>query len=236
MKAYSNGLQFTWLGHATWLIKTPGGKRVLIDPWLGNPRFPDAWRGRVEPVDVILITHGHDHHIADVVAVAKRTGAVVVGIHDLLAWLQTKGVENVASLNMGGSREVAGLTITMTNAVHSSSTVDGGRSVALGEPCGFVVTFENGYTLYNTGDTAVFGDMALIAELYHPDIVILPVGDNSTMGPREAAKAIELMRARRVLPNHFGTSAELTGTPEELRTLVDDQVEIIVLEPGDTLG
>jgi L-ascorbate metabolism protein UlaG (beta-lactamase superfamily) len=236
MNVLNNGVALTWLGHASWLLETPGGKRVLLDPWLGNPKCPPAFQGHaLDPVDLILVTHGHSDHVADVEPIARRTGALVVGIFDLTTWLAGKGLTKVSGMNKGGTQAIDGIRVTLTDAVHSSSYMEHGESQDLGDPCGLVIELENGYRIYNTGDTAVFGDMKLIAELYRPDLVILPIGDHFTMGPREAAKAIELMGARRVVPNHFGTFPLLTGTPEALRALLPPEVELLVLEPGETL-
>ncbi len=238
MNILNNGVEITWLGHGTWLIKTPGGKRVLIDPFLeGNPSCPTEYQGEgLGDIDLILATHGHADHIGDLIPVAQRTGAPVVAIFEVASWAERKGVSNVLGMNKGGTLEIAGLKVTLVDAVHSSSLIDDGQSIDMGDPCGIVLTLENGYTIYDAGDTAVFGDMKLIAELYEPDLVILPIGDHFTMGPREAAKAIELLGARRVVAQHHGTFPVLTGTPDALRDLVGDEVEILAIEPGQTLS
>lgn len=236
MTAINQGFALTWLGHATWLLETPGGRRVVFDPWLGNPSCPEAFRGDgLGPVDLILVTHGHFDHITDLVPLAQRTGATVVAIFDLTSWLATKGIGKTLGLNKGGTVEVEGLQISLTQAVHSSSLMEGDTACDLGDPCGIVLRLENGYCIYNAGDTDVFGDMALIAELYRPDLVMLPIGDHFTMGPRGAAKAIDLLGARRVVPQHYGTFPLLTGTPEALRAIVGSGVEILAVEPGGTI-
>lgn len=230
--------RLTWLGHATWLLQSPGGRRVLVDAWIdGNPSCPDAFKeGGVDPVDLILVTHGHGDHIGDLVATAGRTGAQVVGIHELCVWLGAQGVENVSGMNKGGTQETMGLKVTMTHAVHSSSHTEGDTIVYLGEAAGYVIEMEDGLRVYAAGDTAVFSDMALIGELYRPHLAILPVGDHYTMGPREAAVAARLLGVRKILCEHVGTFPVLTGTPEALRGLVDAQVEVIGFEPGETLS
>ncbi len=148
---------------------------------------------------------------------AKATGATVVGIWEVMSWLGTKGVQAVEPMNKGGTITAKGLRITMTDAAHSSSFDDNGI-VYLGEPAGFVVKLENGQTLYYAGDTALFGDMKLIGELYRPDIAFLPIGDRFTMGPDTAAIAAKWLGVKQVVPMHWGTFPLLTGTPEHVET------------------
>jgi L-ascorbate metabolism protein UlaG (beta-lactamase superfamily) len=219
----------TWLGHATFRFDTPGGKRVYIDPFLnGNPKCPES---EVEPerVDVIAITHGHGDHLGDTVEIAKKHGCTVIAPVELADWLQIKhGLQNVLDPNKGGTVSVDGLKFTLTNAHHSSSNND---LEYMGEPCGIVVEVENGTKLYFAGDTCVFGDMALIARIYSPDVAILPIGDHYTMGPREAAVALELLDVKRCVPCHYGTFPALTGTPQALRELAPN-VQVEDIEPG----
>jgi L-ascorbate metabolism protein UlaG (beta-lactamase superfamily) len=236
MNVLNNGLELTWLGHATWIMRTPGGKRLLFDPWLGNPKCPERYRhDGVGDLDAILVSHGHFDHVADLEAIAKSSGAPVVAIFDLTAWLERKGVTHAVGLNRGGTATVAGLKITLTPAVHSSSLIEDDGPMDLGDPCGFVIELENGFKVYNSGDTDVFGDMALIAELHSPDLAMLSIGDHFTMGPRGAAKAVELLRVKRVVPQHYGTFPLLSGTPEALQALVPPDVAVLVVEPGETL-
>lgn len=230
-----SGLSITWLGHATFIIGTPGGKRIVTDPWLeGNPACPDG-RKRVTAADLILLSHGHSDHSGDVVAVARATQAPVVAIVELATWLERKGLQNVVGMNIGGTTSVAGLEVSMVPAVHSSSVVEDGVTVYLGPATGFVVRLENGQTLYFAGDTALFGDMRLIGEMFKPDIAFLPIGDHYTMGPDAAARACALLGVRQVVPMHFGTFPLLTGTPDRLKHLVEPNgIDVLVLKPGET--
>ena len=228
-------LSFTWLGHGTFLFCSPGGKRLLIDPWVAtNPVCPEASK-KIRELDLMLLTHGHDDHTADAVSIGRATLARVIAPYELALWLQQKGLQSVTGMNRGGTIEAAGLSITMVPACHSSSIVEDGRIVYLGEPCGYVIRFEDGLTIYFAGDTSIFGDMRLIAELYHPRIAFLPIGDTYTMGPQQAAKACELLGVTQVVPMHYGTFPSLTGTPGRLRELVEPRgVQVIELKPGET--
>lgn len=230
-----SGLSVTWLGHGTFLLRSPGGRRILIDPWLdGNPSCPEGFK-TIDHIDLVLVTHGHFDHIADASAVASRTGATVVGIFEVCQWLASKGVTSTSGMNKGGTQEQHGIRITMVDAKHSSSYVDDGRITYLGEAAGFVLRFENDLCAYFAGDTALFGDMRLIKDLYHPSIAFLPIGDFFTMDPAAAAKAAEFVGAKHVIPMHYGTFPILTGRPEQLRDLLAPLgVEVIDLQPGQT--
>jgi L-ascorbate metabolism protein UlaG (beta-lactamase superfamily) len=226
-------LQITYLGHSAFRLRTPGGKEVLFDPWYtGNPSFPESARPRA--ADLIMVSHGHSDHITDAAAMAKATGATVVGIWEVTSWLGTKGVQNLEPMNKGGTIATHGLRVTMTDARHSSSFDDNGI-VYLGEPAGFVIKLENGQTIYYAGDTSLFGDMKLIGELYKPDIAFLPIGDRFTMGPDTAAMAARWLGVKQVVPMHHSTFPLLTGTPQQLENeLSGSGIEVLVLQPGET--
>lgn len=227
----------TWLGHSTFLLETGSGTRVLLEGWVDhNPATPDNFKGDgLGHIDLILVTHGHGDHVGDSVAIQERTGATIAGMVELMGWLAANGADEakLIDFNKGGTIEAAGLRVTMVDAKHSASAPDGSYA---GEPAGFVIELENGYRIYHAGDTCVFGDMALIGELYAPDLALLPIGDHYTMDPRQAAKALELLGTKDVLGMHYGTFPPLVGRPAHLRELVATQLDVSVheLQPGES--
>ncbi|HEV2388896.1 MAG TPA: metal-dependent hydrolase [Candidatus Acidoferrales bacterium] len=232
----TQGNKITWLGHASFRITTAAGKVVLIDPWVSGPTCP-AHLKKFDRVDTILATHGHSDHFADVPALAKRHKAKVVAIYETALWLGSKGVGNLLPMSKGGTQKVDDMAVTMVHAFHSNGIEDDGKVIYGGDPAGYVVHLPGGLCVYHAGDTALFGDMKWIGELYQPTLALLPIGDLFTMGPREAAHAIRLLGVRHVVPMHYGTFPLLTGTPEALRAEVRDlkTLELHVLKPGDTL-
>jgi L-ascorbate metabolism protein UlaG (beta-lactamase superfamily) len=230
-----NGVQLTWLGHATFRVETPAGKTIIIDPWvMGNPMCPEKDKD-LKKVDVLLCTHGHFDHIGDAVTIAKKHNPTVVAIPELTHWLENKGVNNVAGMNKGGTQTIADIKVTMVHADHSCGIQDGDQLVYGGEACGYVIEFSNRLKIYHAGDTNVFGDMAIIHDLYSPEIAMLPIGDHYTMSPREAAYACNLLRPKTVIPMHFGTFPFLIGRPGELQNLVPD-IDVVELKPGVTIS
>jgi L-ascorbate metabolism protein UlaG (beta-lactamase superfamily) len=221
----------TWLGHASFRVDSQLGKRIYVDPWLGNPKCPKSEQ-EPERIDAIALTHGHDDHVGDTVRLAKSFGCPVIAQVELRGWLAGQGLSEDMSEapNKGGTTEKAGIHFTLTNAFHSSSAPDG---TYLGEACGIVIRLEDDTSIYFAGDTCVFGDMNLIGRLYRPDLAVLPIGGHFTMDPREASVALELLGAERCIPSHYGTFPLLAGTPAELRDLAED-VDIIELQPGET--
>jgi len=230
------GNQLTWLGHATFRINTKDGAVVYVDPWLNNPLCPEDEKS-VKKCDALICTHGHFDHIADAVTVAKQHNPVVVGIFELCAWMEKKGAKPTAPMNKGGTQTVAGIKITMVQAVHSCGIQeDDGSIVYGGEACGYVLELPGGVKLYHAGDTAVFGDMQIIHELYAPEICLLPIGDHYTMSPREAAYACKLLKPKTVIPMHFGTFSLLTGKPAELQRLLGaGGAQVLEMKPGQTI-
>jgi L-ascorbate metabolism protein UlaG (beta-lactamase superfamily) len=223
----------TWLGHASFRLDSPGGKRVYVDPWLDNPKCP-ASETDPERCDVIAVTHGHSDHLGSVVAISEKLGPVpIVAQVELKGWLKEQGAQtdDVPGPNKGGTVEAEGIKFTLTNAFHSSSADDG---TYLGEAAGILIELEDGKKIYFAGDTCVFGDMQLIGRIYAPDLAVLPIGGHFTMDPREAAVACELLGVKRVVPCHYGTFPLLAGTPDELQRLATG-VEVHALEPGESV-
>jgi len=223
----------TWLGHSTFRLDTAGGKRVYIDPFLnGNPKCPEN-EVTPERVDIIALTHAHGDHLGDTIELAKKHNATVVAPVELADWLGINhGLQdNVRDPNKGGTVDVDGVKFTLTHAMHSSSN---DNLEYMGEPCGIIVTSDDGKKAYFAGDTCVFGDMQLIKRLYSPDVAVLPIGGHYTMDPREAAVAVELLGVDRVVPCHYGTFPILKGTPAELQELAPN-VTVEDIEPGGSI-
>jgi L-ascorbate metabolism protein UlaG (beta-lactamase superfamily) len=229
-------LSITWLGHSTFIIGLPTGQRILTDPWLGNPNCPAAFAKpeALKPIDLILVSHGHSDHLGDVIPAARATGAPVACLFEVGLHLTEKGLQGVRDMGIGGTQEIAGVAITMTQAVHSGSVVDDGRIVYLGGAAGFVLRAAHTPTMYFAGDTALFGDMKMIAEVYTPEIAFLPIGDLYTMGPDTAAIAARWLGVRQVVPMHWGTFPALTGTPAALKANLEKSgIDVLELRPGE---
>jgi L-ascorbate metabolism protein UlaG (beta-lactamase superfamily) len=247
----SGKVELLWLGQAAWKITTPGGKVIVTDPWLTqNPKTPADYKDltKLGKVDLILVTHGHVDHVGDVKALAAMTNAKVYGPAGLIATLIDLGwvsAEQGVRFGKGGKVQPLGpqITITQTRAEHSSevtvadpvtkkSTTHPG-----GEPAGFIIELENGFKIYDMGDTGLFGDMKLIAEYYKPDLVLMPIGGHFVMDPKDAAYATkEFLKPKFVIPMHYGTTPVLKGTPQEyLAALGQTSTKVFVMNPGDKI-
>ena len=242
--------ELLWLGQSAFRLTTPGGKVIVIDPFvLKNPKIPAAFKDleALGKVDLVLVTHAHADHLGDAPQLATRHKAPVYGPAGLGQSLLTLGIlpaDLAPRMNKGGTVTPLGpgIRIHMVRAEHSSELVwrnpTTGRDETHpgGEPVGFVIELENGLRIYHMGDTALFGDLRLIGERYRPDVVLVPIGGHFVMNPEDAAFAVrEWLKPRFVVPMHYGTTPLLKGTPAEFtRALGDAPVKTIVLQPGET--
>jgi L-ascorbate metabolism protein UlaG (beta-lactamase superfamily) len=215
-------MKVTWLGHAGFLIKDKE-KTILIDPWLdGNPLAPMQAEA-IKSADAVFVTHDHgDHGYADAVKICKQTGATFVSIFELANKAANDGVENTLGGNIGGTASVSDIKFVFTRALHSSN---------VGNPLGFIIMLP-GLTIYHAGDTGIFGDMRLLSELYDPDLAFLPIGSLFTMGAKEAAKAVQLLNVKKVVPMHFKTFPVLAQDDKDFKDACGPMIEVISLDIG----
>ena len=236
-KLNAEGKNIINLGIGSPDLAPDGGAPFLFDPWIGNPRAPANAADLASNAKAILLTHAHGDHAEGTAALARSTGATVLTSVEIAAYVTAQGApeDQCVGFNIGGSTSAHGMRVTLTHAMHSSSNDwAGGSPLQVGTPCGFVVELPNGPVIYNTGDTGVFGDMALIAELYRPTILFLPIGDFYTMGARQAAKAVELVRPEWIVPQHFATFPGLPGTLADFLDALAPEFRsrVLALEPG----
>ena len=223
-------VKITWLGHAS-LALDIDGTHVLVDPFLtGNPlasTTPDALNA-----DYILLTHGHGDHVGDTVAIAKRTGAKVIGNFEVTNWIAKQGVADVHGMNPDGAFDFGFARVGLTIAFHSSSMPDGSYG---GEPNGIYLTTGGGKKIYIAGDTALFSDMRLIGEK-GVDLAVLPIGGNYTMGPDEALRAVKFLSPEAVLPVHYNTFPVIQVDVAEWAQRVHNETstKVIIVDPGSS--
>ena len=221
--------RITFLGHGTFEIET-AGKRILIDPFFNGNPAASTTADSVSP-DVIIVSHGHGDHVGDTVAIAERTGALVIANFEICTWLQKQGLENVHPQHIGGAHDHGFGTVKLTIAHHGSALPDGANG---GNPCGVLLKLEDG-TIYHAADTGLFYDMKLIGE-EGIDLAIVPIGDNFTMGPDDALRAVKLIEPKRVIPDHYNTwpliAQDANAWAERVRA--ETSSEPVVLQPGES--
>jgi L-ascorbate metabolism protein UlaG (beta-lactamase superfamily) len=229
-------IQITWLGHAAFEIQFESGEVLLFDPWIeGNPAYPE--KHKIQKADAIAVSHGHGDHLGGAVPLAKQFGSKVVAMVEVAGWCAAKGVSNTIGINKGGTVDLDFVKLTMTHALHSSSIQDGDQMIYGGEAAGYILTLKDGRRAYFAGDTAVFSEMALYADIYRPELAFLPIGDHYTMGPEEAAYAGRLLKVKQIIPMHYGTFPILTGRPEQLEEkLSGSGIQVLNLKPGQPVS
>ena len=227
-------MKITWFGHAAFRLEFAGNV-VLIDPFLnGNPSFAGDFQAATSGVTHILLTHGHGDHVGDTVQIAKASGAVVVANADLAGWLGTQGVEKLEMMNTGGTIHLDGFNVSMVRADHSSGAMANGQSVYLGNANGLIVRAQGEPTVWHMGDTDIFSDMALIAEIHRPDVVIVPIGDRFTMGPEIASLAVSrYLGGLTIVPAHYGSFPPLEPNADRFVALVGEEATIVVPNIGE---
>lgn len=226
----------TYYGHSAFRIVTGQGLRIWIDPWLDNPMAPED-QGETAS-DLILVTHAHPDHLGNTMELAASSMTEVVAIHELQQYLLARGLPNVTGMNIGGTYYTKGISVTMVQAVHSSSISNGNDLLYGGEAAGFIIRLEDGVRIYHAGDTALFGDMAMIGSMHTPKVAMLPIGDHYVMGPRDATYACRLISPRIVIPMHYKTFPVLTGTPGEFERQMKANsvgVDIRAMKSGESI-
>jgi len=223
-------IKFTWYGHATLGLES-GSYKILVDPYFtGNP-VASSTSQEVE-ADYILITHGHSDHVGDAVSIAKRTGAMIISNFEIAAWMEKQGVQRTHGQHIGGGHEFPFGYVKLTLALHGSVLPDGSNG---GNPVGFLLVTRDGMKIYIAGDTGLFGDMELIGK-EGIDLAILPIGDNYTMGPDDAYKAVEMIKPKHVVPIHYNTWELIAQDAEKWSERVRKLgVQVHVLQPGENL-
>ena len=199
-------MQITWYGHSAFRLDF-AGKGVLIDPFFtGNPAFVSDKAAAIRGVTHIVLTHGHADHVGDALDISAATGAPVVTNYDLCMWLAGKGLQKFDPMNTGGTTDQGGFTVTLVRADHSSGDISDGMPIYLGNPCGVIIKAAGEPVVYHMGDTDIFSDMGLIAEIHQPQVAIVPIGDRFTMSPKTAALAVKrFFKLDKVIPCHYGS-------------------------------
>jgi L-ascorbate metabolism protein UlaG (beta-lactamase superfamily) len=224
----------TWHGHSCFLLETDEGKRILIDPWIDENPAAVIKSDDIGALDYILVSHGHWDHFADCVALAKKTEATVVSTFELVSFTQEQGAENGHGMNIGGAYVFDFGRVKLTPALHTGSVAGDKDGTHTTDPCGFLISLNSGQRIYHAGDTALIMDMLLLKGSV--DVAILPIGDNFTMGPEDAARAVEMIEPEVVIPMHYNTFPVIEQNPEGFRTLVGERARVEIMQPGGSIA
>jgi L-ascorbate metabolism protein UlaG (beta-lactamase superfamily) len=214
-------MEITWLGHSA--VRLQGSKIVYIDPFLTDNPVASTTPDEITEADVVIVTHYHGDHVGDSFAICKKTGATLIGIHEIAVEGEAEGIA-VEGMNIGGTIEAKGVKIHMVQAIHSAEK---------GDPAGVVIEMDD-LKIYHAGDTGLTYDMKLIGEFFKPDLSFIPIGDRYTMGVPSAVKAVMLIQTKKVIPVHYNTFPIVSADPEEFKKRVGDLAEVIVLKPGES--
>lgn len=224
--------RLTWHGHSCFSLTTDEGTRILFDPWLDDNPAADIGADEIEELDFILVSHGHSDHFDDAIEIAKRTGATLVSTFEIATFAGEEGVENVHPMNIGGGYDFPFGRVKVTPALHTGTVSGDDAGAYTANPAGFLVNLGENKRLYFAGDTALTMEMQLLEG--DVDIAVLPIGDNFTMGPEDATRAVEFIKPSVVIPMHYNTFDLIRQDPAELAELVGDQAEVVALEPGQS--
>ncbi len=222
--------RLTWHGHSCFLLETDDGKRLIFDPWLSGNPAADISADEIGDLDYILVSHGHSDHFADALPLARRTGAMLLSSFEIVTFAQEQGIENAHGLSIGGGHTFEFGYAKMTPALHGGAVAGDEQGTHTTMPGGWWLELDGGKRVYHAGDTALMLEMQLLQD--QVDVAMLPIGDNYTMGPRDAVRAVEFIRPKVVIPMHYNTFPLIQQDPKAFAARVGDRARVVVLEPG----
>lgn len=231
------GHELVYFGHSAFLIRTIKGTGILIDPWISNPANKKRLKEFAKEVHYILITHAHADHIGDTIDIARIYNSEIIAMFEITNYLGSKGISRLTGMNIGGTVKKGEISFTMVEATHSSTISEGERVLPGGNPCGFIITLEDGFRIYHMGDTGLIGSLEHIAKLYHPNLLLIPIGGHYTMGPEEAAYSAQILNPEIIVPMHYKTFPVIDVSVEDFISKLspDLRERVKALSPGEVL-